>query len=131
VLVGLAGCGTSVPVASNQPYPATGLVLLSLTDGSTRAAASIGSDPVAVTVSIDGATAYVADSSPGDVYAVGLPALKISWKQHVGGAPFGLLLHSGSLYVSLYDGGVAYMAIPPHYTSVESIRLNAARLLKL
>lgn len=30
----------------------------------------------------------------------------------------------------LYDGGVAYMIIPPHYTAVESIRLNAARLLR-
>jgi outer membrane protein assembly factor BamB len=60
---------------------------------------------VAVTVSADGALAYVADSGPGDVYAVRLPDLKIAWKQHVGGAPFGLLVQSGSLFVSLYDGG--------------------------
>lgn len=90
---------------SNQAYPATGLVLLSLTDGSKRASASIGTDPVAVTVSADGAFAYVADSAPGDVYAISLPGLKVAWQQHVGGAPFGLLLQSGSLFVSLYDGG--------------------------
>lgn len=63
----------------------------------------MGSDPVAVIVSEDGHTAFVADSAPGDVYAVRLPALSIAWKQHVGGAPFGLLLHNGSLFVSLFD----------------------------
>lgn len=55
-------------------------------------------------VSDDGATAYVADSAPGDVYAVRLPALTQVWKQHVGGAPFALLIHSGRLYVSLFSG---------------------------
>jgi len=60
---------------------------------------------VAVTISADGATAYVADSGPGDVYAVKLPGLGVAWRAHVGGAPFGLLLQSGSLFVSLYDGG--------------------------
>jgi DNA-binding beta-propeller fold protein YncE len=124
MLVVLAGCGTSAPVASDQPYPAAGLVLLSLTDGSKRAAASIGADPVAVTVSDDGATAYVADSSPGDVYAVGLPALKIAWKQHVGGAPFGLLLHSGSLFVSLYDGGAVVELNPTTGAKLRSIRVT-------
>jgi DNA-binding beta-propeller fold protein YncE len=101
----LAGCGTSTPAHAAQPYPATGLVLLSLSDGSARASASIGTDPVAVIVSDDGATAYVADSSPGDVYAVQLADLKVAWKQHVGGAPFGLLLHGGSLFVSLFSSG--------------------------
>jgi DNA-binding beta-propeller fold protein YncE len=75
-----------------------------LKDGSQRASASIGSDPVAVIVSEDGATAYLADSSPGDVYAVRLPRLTVAWKHHVGGAPFGLLLHGGSLFVSLFSG---------------------------
>jgi DNA-binding beta-propeller fold protein YncE len=58
-----------------------------------------------VIVSPDGSLAYVADSAPGDVYAVSLPNLKVAWRQHVGGAPFGLLLQSGNLFVSLYDGG--------------------------
>ncbi len=97
------GGATSAPAAAN-PYPATGIVLLSLKDGSRVAAASVGSDPVAVIVSDDGTTAYVADSAPGDVYAVRLPALTVAWKQHVGGAPFGLLLQGGRLYVSLFDG---------------------------
>ncbi len=79
-------------------------MLLSLNDGARVAAASIGSDPVAVIVSDDGKTAYLADSSPGDVYAVRLPGLAVAWKQHVGGAPFGLLLQEGRLYVSLFDG---------------------------
>src|SRR6202165_958503 len=106
VLVALAGCANSTPAASNPTYPATGLVLLSLTDGTKRAAVSIGTDPVAVVVSNDGTTAYLADSSPGHVYAVTLPDLKVAWKQHVGGAPFGLLLHSGRLFVSLFSGAL-------------------------
>lgn len=79
-------------------------MLLSSSDGAQRASASIGTDVVAVIVSDDGRTAYVADSSPGDIYAVRLPALSVEWKRHVGGAPFGLLLHSGRLYVSLFAG---------------------------
>ena len=63
----------------------------------------MGSDVVAVIVSNDGKTAYLADSAPGDVYAVRLPTLQVAWKQHVGGAPFGLLLHGGTLFVSLFD----------------------------
>ena len=54
-------------------------------------------------VSDDGHTAFLADSSPGDVYAVDIPSLKMEWKQHTGGAPFGLLYHEGRVYVSLYD----------------------------
>lgn len=94
----------STPATGTRAYPATGLVLLSLTDGKYRASATIGSDPVAVIVSGDGATAYVADSSPGDVIAVRLADLSVAWKQHVGGAPFGLLLHGGRLFVSLFSG---------------------------
>jgi len=88
-----------------QTYPDTGLVLLSLQGGSPLEAARIGSDPVAVIVSDDGRTAYVADSSPGDVYAVSLPGMRVAWKSHVGGAPFGLLVHQGRLLVTLFDGG--------------------------
>jgi DNA-binding beta-propeller fold protein YncE len=84
-------------------YPSTGLVLLSLGDGSVRGSATVGSDPVAVIVSDDGGTAYVADSAPGDVYAVRLPNLTVKWKAHVGGAPFGMLLHRARLFVTLYD----------------------------
>jgi len=124
--VALAGCGGAAPApaASSQPYPATGLVLLSLADGSTRASASIGTDPVAVTVSADGAFAYVADSAPGDVYGVKLPDLKLAWKQHVGGAPFGLLLQSGSLFVSLYDGGAVVELNPATGAKVRSVKIT-------
>ncbi len=55
-------------------------------------------------VSGDGAMAYMADSAPGDVYAVKIPELKVAWKHHVGGAPFGLLLHEDRLLVSLFSG---------------------------
>jgi outer membrane protein assembly factor BamB len=79
-------------------------VLLSLKDGARISAATVASDPVAVIVSDDGKTAYVADSAPGDVYAVRLPGLTVAWKLHIGGAPFGLLLHDGRLFVSLFDG---------------------------
>ncbi|HKV88724.1 MAG TPA: YncE family protein, partial [Candidatus Dormibacteraeota bacterium] len=72
--------------------PATGLVLVDLKGGAQVASLSVGTDPVAVTVSADGAFAYVADSSPGDVYAVNLAHRAVSWRSHVGGAPFGLLL---------------------------------------
>lgn len=99
----LGACGGAQSAA--PAYPQTGLVLLSLRDGSVQSSARVGADPVAVIVSADGRTAYVADSAPGDVYAVSLPDLKVRWKTHTGGAPFGLLLHLGRLYVSLYDLG--------------------------
>jgi DNA-binding beta-propeller fold protein YncE len=104
--VALTACGgpSLAPAGQTRSYPETGLVLLSLKDGTYRSAASVGTDPVAVIVSGDGATAYVADSSPGDVYAVRLADLSVAWKQHVGGAPFGLLLHAGRLFVSLFSG---------------------------
>ena len=79
-------------------------MLLSIKDGAARGSASIGKDPVAVIVSDDGRFAYVADSAPGDVYAVSLPNLHVVWKQHVGGAPFGLLVHGGRIFVSLFSG---------------------------
>jgi DNA-binding beta-propeller fold protein YncE len=96
-------CGAAPSIAL-PAYPETGLVLLSLKDGTPRASAPVGSDVVAVIVSDDGKTAYLADSAPGDVYSVTLPGLKVAWKDHVGGAPFGLLLHSSRLYVSLFSG---------------------------
>jgi outer membrane protein assembly factor BamB len=99
-------CGGAAPATSTQGYPESGLVLLSLRDGSEKASASIGSDPVAVITSDDGAIAYLADSSPGDVYAVTIQGLQVAWKHHVGGAPFGLLLHAGRLYVSLFSGAL-------------------------
>jgi outer membrane protein assembly factor BamB len=76
---------------------------LSLRDGSVQASASVGSDPVAITLSDDGRTAYLADSASGDVYAVSVPQLKVIWIAHTGGAPFGILFHNGRPYVTLYD----------------------------
>ena len=97
-----ASCSSasSAPLGKHE----TGLVLLSLKDGAKQAEATIGSDPVAVIVSEDGATAYMADSAPGDVYAVHLPSLHVAWRAHTGGNPFGLLLHGGRLFVSLFSG---------------------------
>jgi outer membrane protein assembly factor BamB len=103
VAIGVTACADPTPVTP-APYPETGLVLLSLRDGAREASASVGSDLVAVIVSDDGKTAYLADSAPGDVYAVRLPSLQVAWKQHVGGAPFGLLLHQERLFVSLFSG---------------------------
>jgi DNA-binding beta-propeller fold protein YncE len=77
-----------------------------------------------VTVSADGAFAYVADSAPGDVYGVTLPDLKVAWKQHLGGAPFGLLLQSGSLFVSLYDGGAVVELNPATGAKVRSVTIT-------
>jgi hypothetical protein len=103
VATAIAACGGSAP-ASKPGYPESGLVLLSIKDGAPRGSASIGKDVVAVTLSDDGRFAYLADSAPGDVYAVSLPNLHLVWKQHVGGAPFGLLQRGARLYVSLFDG---------------------------
>jgi DNA-binding beta-propeller fold protein YncE len=100
--VALAACGTTAGTQPRVTASGTGLVLMSMRDGSQLGSAPIGSDPVAVTVSSDGKLAYVADSSPGDVYAVSVPALTVIWRQHVGGSPFGLLLHGGRLFVSLF-----------------------------
>jgi outer membrane protein assembly factor BamB len=97
----VASCSAST---SSAQHETGGLVLLSLSDGAKKAEANIGSDPVAVITSTDGHTAYVADSSPGDVYAVKLPDLKVTWRAHTGGNPFGLLLHDGRLFVSLFSG---------------------------
>ena len=94
-------CAGASPSANHETG---GLVLLSLDGGTRKAQATIGSDPVAVVVSGDGRTAYVADSSPGDVYAVKLPDLHLSWRTNTGGAPFGLLLHDSRLFVSLFSG---------------------------
>ncbi len=96
------GCADS----SSTVLPTTGLLLLDLKSGVQVAALSVGSDPVAVTVSADGAFAYVADSSPGDVYAVNLAHRAVRWRSHVGGAPFGLLLAGGHLYVSLFSAAM-------------------------
>jgi DNA-binding beta-propeller fold protein YncE len=101
MLAATVACGASTAPAPS--YPSTGLVLLSLSDGSVGRSATIGTDPVAVTVSDDGKTAYVADSAPGDVYAVSLPDLKVRWRSHVGGAPFGILFFHGRPYVTLFD----------------------------
>jgi len=95
---------TSCSGASSPTTHETGLVLLSLADGTKKAEATIGTDPVAVIVSDDGRTAYLADNSPGDVYAVRLPDLHMTWRSHTGGSPFGLLLHDSRLFVSLFSG---------------------------
>jgi hypothetical protein len=99
----LTACGSSTRTAQPVAAPATGLVLLSLQDGSQKGAATVGSDAVAVIVSDDGSVAYLADSSPGDVYAVEIPSMHVKWKSHVGDAPFGLLLFDRHLLVSLFD----------------------------
>lgn len=98
----IAACGEASAPAGRVPD--TGLVLLDLKSGATIASLSVGSDPVAVTLSDDGATAYLADSAPGDVYAVDVAKRSVRWRAHVGGAPFGLLVHNGHLIVSLYSG---------------------------
>jgi DNA-binding beta-propeller fold protein YncE len=77
-----------------------------------------------VTVSADGAVAYVADSAPGDVYAVRVPGLTVVWKQHVGGAPFGLLLQSGSLFVSLFDAGSVVELDPATGAKIRSVSVT-------
>ena len=101
-MLAAAGCaGERAPAA--PAYPESGLVLVALREGTVRAAAAIGRDPVAVTLSPDGGTAYLADSAPGDVYAVSVPSLRVRWQRHLGGAPFGLLVHAGRLFVSLFD----------------------------
>jgi DNA-binding beta-propeller fold protein YncE len=110
VLAATVACGAST--APPPSYPSTGLVLLSLSDGSARGSAEVGTDPVAVIVSGDGASAYVADSAPGDVYAVRLPNLAVKWEAHVGGAPFGMVLHRGRLYVTLY-GSASIVELDP------------------
>lgn len=99
----LSACGAGPGRTSGFEFPDSGLALYSLTANEQRQTASIGRDVVAVIVSEDGSTAYLADSAPGDVYAVALPALSVRWKAHTGGAPFGLLLHQGRLAVTLYD----------------------------
>jgi hypothetical protein len=97
----LGGCsGETIP-----PPPAAGLVLVGLSDGTFRGQIALGSDPVAVTISADGRTAYVSDNQPGAVYAVSLPELKVRWKTVVGGRPGPLLAGLDFVFVSLYEAG--------------------------
>src|SRR5256885_8807489 len=98
----LTACGASSTPAPIGSASGSGLILMSLHDGTQLGAAAVGSDPVAVIASSDGHVAFVADSAPGDVYAVTIPALTVMWRQHVGGSPFGLLLHGSRLLVSLF-----------------------------
>ena len=102
-------------------------MLLSLKDGAVLSSESVGSDPVAVIVADDGKTAFVADSSPGDVYAVRLPGLKEAWKRHVGGSPFGLLLHGGSLFVSLFAGSGVVELDPTNGAQLATYKVPAGR----
>lgn len=94
----LAACGDSSAPAA----PDSGLTLLDLNSGAQVASLSVGRDAVAVALSGDGQTAYVLDSSPGDVYAVNLSQRRVMWRSHTGGAPFGVLESNGRVYVSLY-----------------------------
>lgn len=104
----LAGCGQpAVP-----PAPGTGLVLLDLGDGREVARVPAGSDPVAVVLSADGATAYVADNQPGLVRAIELRSRRVTWTATVGGRPGPLLLSGGKLWVSLYGTG-SLVALDP------------------
>ena len=98
----MAACGDSSPIA----FPSSGLVLLDLASGAQVASLSVGTDAVAVTLSADGSIAYVADSSPGDVYAVKLSQRRIMWRAHTGGAPFGILAGADRIYVSLFTAGM-------------------------
>jgi outer membrane protein assembly factor BamB len=98
----VAACGGS----SGPGVPVSGLLLLDLRNGTPVASLSVGSDVVAVTLSADGSVAYVADSSPGAVYAVKLSTRRILWRAQVGGAPFGLVIAGGRLAVSLYTASL-------------------------
>lgn len=118
-----AASSPSAAPVTQSAFPDNGIVLLSLNDGSVRGSGLVGSDPVAVIVSDDGATAYLADSSPGDVYAVKLPDITTVWKQHVGGAPFGLLLHRGHLFVSLFSGAAVVELDPVSGAQLTSHRV--------
>ena len=115
-------CAGASPSANHETG---GLVLLSLDGGTRKAQATIGSDPVAVVVSGDGRTAYVADSSPGDVYAVKLPDLHISWRAHTGGAPF-VSLFSGAAVVELDPGTGKKLASHPVKAGPGMVSLDAS-----
>ena len=86
--------------------PESGLVLLDLKSGASTASLSVGTDAVAVSLSVDGTVAFVADSAPGDVYAVKLETRRVLWRAHTGGNPFGLLPINDRLYVSLFSSGL-------------------------
>lgn len=60
---------------------------------------------MAVTLSADGATAYVSDNQPGLVRAIDLRSRRQAWKAALGGRPGPPLLSGGRLWVSLYGSG--------------------------
>jgi len=108
----VAACGGTVAHGPLMALPPTGLLLLDLRSGVPLLSIAVGSDPVAVTLSEDGRVAYIADSAPGDVYAVEVPSGRVRWKAHLGGAPFGLLVHRDRLYVSLFAAAAIVVLNP-------------------
>lgn len=105
---GLVGCGS--PAAG--PPTGSGIVLLDLGDGHQVATIAAGSDPVGVTLSADGAIAYVSDNQPGLIRAIDLRARRPAWQAAVGGRPGPLLLSGGRLWVSLFGSG-SLVALDP------------------
>lgn len=74
-------------------------------DGTVRARAAIGQDPIAVALSPDGHTAYVSDNAAGVVRALSIPQLAVRWQAKVGGRPGPLLVTFESVLVSLFETG--------------------------
>jgi DNA-binding beta-propeller fold protein YncE len=102
-LLALQLCTPAVAAPRTAAPPEQGVMLLSLRTGATVAQVSVGEDPLALALAPDGGTAYVADNDLGDVFALGLPALRTAWRTHVGGRPSALLVHGANLFVSQYD----------------------------
>jgi len=81
------------------------VLLVSLADGAQRGQVTLGGDPIAVEVSGDGGTAYVADNRGGRGLALTVPGLRTLWTSEVGGRPGPLLATLDTLYVTLYEAG--------------------------
>jgi len=104
----LVGCGAPGGAKDPPPKPpAAGVILLNLRSGAFVRQATVGDDPLAVSLAPDGKTAYVVDNDLGDVFALQLPSLRQTWRTHVGGAPGPVLVAGDHLYVSEYDAGLA------------------------
>jgi hypothetical protein len=99
LLAVLAGCGVPPPAPASAPPE--GVLLLTL-GGGFRGSRALGGDPIAVAVSSDGRTAFIADNAGGWVRALSVPELEPRWTARVSGRPGPIVVSGTSVLVSLF-----------------------------
>jgi DNA-binding beta-propeller fold protein YncE len=111
--IAISPSGATAYVAVVSAAQATGVVVpVSLAKGTPEPGIPVGSDPVAIAITPDGSTAYVADSGDGTITPIALPSGTPGPKIVVGGNPvdIGITPNGDAAYVM--DGLDAGAVIP-------------------